>query len=1084
MRVFFVFAAILALALSGMAVAQTEDDRSRIVRFLEEQLSDGVRQVTIEGFRGALSASAEMDLLTIADAQGVWLRLEGARLDWSRAALLRGALQIDALTAERLEVLRPPLDDAGLDLPPAEATPFRLPKLPVSIAIGQVSLARVSLGEGVIGTALDLSVSGSAGLTEGAGHADLNITRIDGPEGRFDLAASFDNQTGQLALSLVLEEAAGGILASRLALPDAPAIGLSAKGTGPIDEFEATIALASDGAPRLTGTVATTRAADSGERVITADVNGDVTPLFLPDYQAFFGPDVALSTRILLLPDGAVELETLRLTAAEFSLDGAVALAPGGRPRTFDLRLIMADPAGVGPVRLPIPGGDVTLGQADLTLRFDAAAGDAYSAQGRISALDTGTLSVARLGLDASGTIGDGANGITLEAPITLDITGLSHDDPALARALGQAAQLQARLSWAEGAPLLLRDLGVQAGDLRLTGAATMALAETRLTLDTDLALDMADLSRFAALSGQALAGRLAANLALQAELLSGAFDMVLSGAGRDLRLADGLPPALFRGETRVNLSALRDEAGLVLRDLTLAGEQIEMRGDGRINSDGAIVAAEGRLADIGLFTDALSGPVTTEINATRGPGDTAPWRLRADVASGAGLTAAIAGSVMAQDGTVDLTAAGQVPLALANRALAPQSLFGTLGFDLAMQGAPRLSALSGSFRTADARLTLPVVQTALENLGATGQIAGGQITLDATGNLASGGRVSATGTIALDRPGLPAQIGLTGRGLRLVDPQLYDARIGQADITVTGALTGALQMAGEVVLEEADLRLPEAGIGGSTAVPPITHLGETAAQRRTRIAAGLGPVARAASGGTQRIELDLSIRAPGRVFIRGRGVDAELGGNLRLGGTTAQVIPAGQLELIRGRFSILGTRLDMTEGGVTLEGNFDPYIRLVAGTRGAGYLIGISLVGPVSAPVLALSSNPALPEDEILAQLLFGRSVSALSPVQLLQMADAAASLAGDSSEGGFLANLREGLGLDDLDLQTDAEGNTAVRAGRYLSENIYTDVTIGGDGGAGVSLNIDLTPDITARGSFSSVGDTSLGVFFERDY
>jgi translocation and assembly module TamB len=33
-------------------------------------------------------------------------------------------------------------------------------------------------------------------------------------------------------------------------------------------------------------------------------------------------------------------------------------------------------------------------------------------------------------------------------------------------------------------------------------------------------------------------------------------------------------------------------------------------------------------------------------------------------------------------------------------------------------------------------------------------------------------------------------------------------------------------------------------------------------------------------------------------------------------------------------------------------------------------------------------------------------------------------------------------------------------------------------------VSINLDLTDDITARGSVDSDGNTSLGIFFERDY
>jgi translocation and assembly module TamB len=502
------------------------------------------------------------------------------------------------------------------------------------------------------------------------------------------------------------------------------------------------------------------------------------------------------------------------------------------------------------------------------------------------------------------------------------------------------------------------------------------------------------------------------------------------------------------------------------------------------VNSDGAVVGLDARLANIGLFTDALSGPVTLAADATRGPSDSAPWRLSANVGSQAGITATLAGSLIPAEGTVDMTATGQLPLALANRALAPRSVSGTLGFDLALRGRPSLAAVSGQIRTSGARVTLPILQTALENLQASGQLSGGRLSFDAGGDLGSGGRITTRGTLDITSPGLPAQIAVTGQALRLVDPTLYNALIDRADISITGALAGSLQVAGDIALGETELRVPETGLGGSTAIPPITHLGESAAERRTRLAAGLGPRESAGSGGSQRIGLDLTIAAPGRVFIRGRGLDAEMGGTLRIGGTTANVIPAGRFDLIRGRLSILGTRLDLTDGSATLQGNFDPFIRLLATSRSGGYTIGINLIGPISAPEISFTSTPALPEDEVLAQLLFGRSVSALSPVQLLQMADAAAALAGGSSRSGIFASLRENLGLDDLDLQTDEEGNAALRAGRYLSDNVYTDVTLGGSGNTGVSLNIDLSPSVTARGSFNSDGTSSLGVFFERDY
>lgn len=1072
----------IALTLPGLATAQ-DDDQGRIVRFLESQLSDGARTVTIRGFRGALSSTAQMDLLTIADGQGVWLTLENARLTWSRLALLRGALQIDALTADRLSIARAPDTSAGPDLPDAEARPFALPELPVSISIDQASIGRVSLGAELVGTAVDLSVDGSAQLSRGDGTANLDIRRLDGPRGVFELGASFGNTSRQLTLALLVEEDAGGLVTTLLGLPGAPALRLSVAGDGPIDDFTADIALASDGQPRLTGQVQTTRAIDTGQRRVSADLGGDITPLFLPDYRDFFGPDIGLTTELRVMEDGAVELDRLSINAAAMTLDGTLSLAPGGAPRAFDLTGRISDPDGDGPVRLPVSGQEITVGAMDLVLGYDAATGDGYTARVGITALDTGPARMDRLALEASGQIVTGEQGLSVNAPLEVRIDGLAHDDPALAQALGTSARMTAQLSWMDGAPLILGDLMTRAGDLSLSGMAALRLADNSLTLTTELMADAGDLSRFAPLSGQPLAGSLTGTLVGEADLLSGAFDMILSGTGSDLSIASGLPPQLLTGDTTLTLSALRDESGTILRNLALTGRALTMTAEGRVSRAGAILSAQARLADVGLFTDQLTGSVTTTLDVTRGPEADAPYRIMSDISSAAGITATVSGSAQPIRGTVDLAATGQLPLALANRALAPQSLSGTLGFDLALRGAPTLANLSGQVQTSGARVTLPVLQTALEGVFATGRIAAGRIRFDAGGALGTGGTLGANGTVTLTAPRLPAEITVTGDALRLVDPTLYAALIQRADVTITGALAGAMQVAGTIALGDTELRVPETGLGGAAPIPPITHLGETPAERRTRIAAGLGP-AQADGGGSQRIGLDLTITAPGRIFLRGRGLDAELGGRLRIGGTTANMIPAGRFDLIRGRLSILGTRLDLSDGSATLQGSFDPFIRLIATARSGGYTIGVNMIGPVSAPQISFTSSPALPEDEVLAQLLFGRSVSALSPVQLLQMADAAAALAGGSSQSGLFASLRENLGLDDLDFQTDADGNAALRAGRYLSDNVYTDLVIDQTGNTGASLNIDLTPNVTARGTFSTDGSSRLGVFFERDY
>ena len=70
------------------------------------------------------------------------------------------------------------------------------------------------------------------------------------------------------------------------------------------------------------------------------------------------------------------------------------------------------------------------------------------------------------------------------------------------------------------------------------------------------------------------------------------------------------------------------------------------------------------------------------------------------------------------------------------------------------------------------------------------------------------------------------------------------------------------------------------------------------------------------------------------------------------------------------------------------------------------------------------------------------------------------------------------------DFDVTTDEQGNAAVRAGAYLSENVYTDVTVTSEGTTEINLNLDITSEITAKGSVDQDGETSVGVFFERDY
>ena len=102
-------ASLVAVWLMAGRPSQAQSDQGILASLISRLLSTPTTQVTIGSIEGALSSNAVIRDIRIADKDGVWLNLDRARLVWSRTALLRGRLQVDELTVDRLQILRRPL---------------------------------------------------------------------------------------------------------------------------------------------------------------------------------------------------------------------------------------------------------------------------------------------------------------------------------------------------------------------------------------------------------------------------------------------------------------------------------------------------------------------------------------------------------------------------------------------------------------------------------------------------------------------------------------------------------------------------------------------------------------------------------------------------------------------------------------------------------------------------------------------------------------------------------------------------------------------------------------------------------------
>ncbi|MDO5640793.1 MAG: translocation/assembly module TamB domain-containing protein [Paracoccus sp. (in: a-proteobacteria)] len=551
------------------------------------------------------------------------------------------------------------------------------------------------------------------------------------------------------------------------------------------------------------------------------------------------------------------------------------------------------------------------------------------------------------------------------------------------------------------------------------------------------------------------------------------------------LSIGNDRADALLRGQTTANVVVLLTPEGVVLSNLNARNPQLQVIADG---DPARGLNVDARLLNLDPILPGISGAAQATGTVRQIDGGT---RLDLAVTAPGGTRAQIAGLVAGA--ATDLRMSGITDGAAANPFLRTRSLAGAVSFDLRMQGAPGLDALSGTVSMPDGRLAEPRLGMAVEGLRLNAALQRGLINLDVAGNLSAGGGIAASGSVDL-RPASPV-LDITARLNRAVlrDPSLYELT-ADGTVTVTGVAADGPLVSGTINILEAEFRIPSTGLGGVQAIPDIINVNDNWRIAATRAKAGLEPygslAAQAADlSGPAAVppanpaRFNLTISAPNQIFVRGRGVDAELGGDLRLTGNARNPVPVGHLSLIRGRVDLLGKRFDLTEGLIELQGSLMPVIRLVATHEQSDISIRIIIDGELRDPEITFESDPQLPQEEVLSYLLFGQGLDQITALQAAQLANALATLAGQGGIG-IVGNIREAAGLDDLDLTVDEEGNVALRAGKYISRNVYTDVQVGDSGKTQINLNLDLSTSLTARVSVDNEGDSKLGVYYERDY
>ncbi len=439
---------------------------------------------------------------------------------------------------------------------------------------------------------------------------------------------------------------------------------------------------------------------------------------------------------------------------------------------------------------------------------------------------------------------------------------------------------------------------------------------------------------------------------------------------------------------------------------------------------------------------------------------------VNAHLAAGEKIDLGITGIVPIRGaGPLDVAASGRLDLAVANPVLEQggRHLSGAMRIAATATGTVAHPMLGGSVTLAGGDLQDFTQGAHLSDIEAALTLAGQSVRIDRFTAHAGAGTLGVAGSVGVLAPGLPVDLTITMNRASPVASDLLTAVL-DADVHVAGHASGRLAVGGRISIERADINIP-GGLPSSVATLHVIKPGDKPA-----------PVTHGGTG--QVVALDLTLAAPGEIFVRGHGIDAVLGGSLHAGGTTVAPDISGGFQLRRGTLALAGTTLNFTRGSVgfdgTTNGHLDPTLDFLAESTVQEYTADLAVTGYASKPKITLSSTPALPQDQVLGLLLFGSTTASLSPFQIAQIATALASLSGGG--GGFdpIGRVRSTLGLDRLTVGSDTSSNSSsgasIEGGKYVTKRVYVGAREStGGGGTQALVQIDITKRLKA---FTTVG------------
>ena len=344
--------------------------------------------------------------------------------------------------------------------------------------------------------------------------------------------------------------------------------------------------------------------------------------------------------------------------------------------------------------------------------------------------------------------------------------------------------------------------------------------------------------------------------------------------------------------------------------------------------------------------------------------------------------------------------------------------------------------AWSGQVGWSEGRIVPPVLPHTFEQARALVLLYPGSVVLDRLRGQFAGGTLDASGRLQLVEGGIGAyRFEAAGRDLALRWPTGWQLR-GEADLTLQST-RGGRQIGGQVTIERA-YYLQDIDLSPAQLVQRLLTRSPVVVPETDELLAATA--------------LDIAVHAPGTIRVRNNVASLDASAELAVRGSLARpalfgdVVTAGASEVEYG-----GSTYRIERGVLTFANptRIDPLLDVVAATRVQEYDVRLQLSGPLSRPMTTFSSDPPLPDLEILALLTTGAPIeSAIVTDVRAGTDDAAAGVAAEALLYGQAASLvgaRVGrlFGFDRIRVEPltarDSVSTARVTVGKQLSSRIF---------------------------------------------